>query len=360
MATLLAVAPVCAHVGETNHVHSPSTNAMPHRVERRGPVAAPARMTLPADVAVSGQGFWTFVAATNLMPVPAEARPFVTNAHGTLIVDAGRDIVYWGLQNVGWIGFSNGLRDSWIVQGDPAFTRGNLHGADLLPRRGLRPLIAAADNVEGEVLVSDTTFQNPLVLGVPDVGPYTTNKSYRPTDAAFVSGNRIYITDGYARRFLIPATLEPLAHEGKFLDRNLSKTPHGITYEAKSDSLLVSARPEGQLIRWSVKAEAARTIDGLPTGTLLCDVDLWGDYALAACLEGPGKSPGPLMILNLKKRTLASIIKPKDELGYDFAQHIHDAAWYVRRSGRTTEVYLLFTAWNPGGVGALRLVNPAH
>ena len=101
---------------------------------------------------------------------------------------------------------------------------------------------------------------------------------------------------------------------------------------------------------------------GLPPGSTVCDVDVWGDYALAPCLDGPkgadGKSTkGPIYIVNLKKKTIASIIRVKDDLGYDLADHIHDAAWYVRGSGNDREVYILFTNWNPGGVGAIRLVN---
>jgi len=81
---------------------------------------------------------------------------------------------------------------------------------------------------------------------------------------------------------------------------------------------------------------------------------------LAACLDGPNKTPGPLYIINLKMRAIVSTIKPKEELGYEDAQHLHDAAWYVTGKGKDQEVYILFTNWNPGGIGALRLVNIAE
>jgi hypothetical protein len=71
------------------------------------------------------------------------------------------------------------------------------------------------------------------------------------------------------------------------------------------------------------------------------------------------KTPGPLYIINQKKRAIVSTIKPKEELGYDDAQHLHDAAWYVTGKGKEQEVYILFTNWNPGGIGALKLVNIA-
>ena len=54
---------------------------------------------------------------------------------------------------------------------------------------------------------------------------------------------------------------------------------------------------------------------------------------------------------------IVSTIKPKEDLGYSDAQHIHDAAWYVTGKGGKQEVYIVFTNWNPGGIGALKLVN---
>jgi len=355
---LIVATGVLAHDTTAPHAAEAGSAArpMPIVVEQRGPVKAPAPLT--GAPPVSGQGYWKFIAVTNAVPVPPGALPELKGAHGTLIVDAERDIVYWGLRHVGWVGFSNQLRDAWIVRGDEAFTRNNLHGADILPRRGQLPLVVAADNEGAKVYLSDTTFVNPQTLGVPTTGPYATNHSYAPTDAAFAGPNRIFITDGYAQGYFMPATMQPLAYDGKiFGGHEFSKTPHGITYNPRTKDILVSARPEGQLKRWSIGKEKVLANDALPEGTLLCDVDVWGDYALAACLDAPNKKPGPLMVLNLKTRTIASIIKPKEELGYAFADHIHDACWYIRKTGRTREVYLLFTSWNPGGIGALKLVN---
>lgn len=357
-AVTLGVTRALAHDTTAAHAHEAPAAArpMPIVVEQRGPVKAPAPLT--EKLPVSGQGFWKFVAVPNAVPVPPGALPELKGAHGTLIVDAERDIVYWGLRHVGWVGFSNQLRDAWIVSGDAAFTNHNLHGADILPRKGQLPLVVAADNEGAKVYLSDTTFLNSQTLGVPTGGPYATNRSYAPTDAAFAGPNQIFVTDGYAQGYFMTATRQPLAYDGKiFGGHEFSKTPHGITYNPRNKHILVSARPEGQLKRWSSAKETVLANDALPEGTLLCDVDVWGDYALAACLDAPNKKPGPLMVLNLKTRTIASIIKPKEDLGYAFADHIHDACWYVRKTGRTREVYLLFTSWNPGGIGALKLVN---
>jgi hypothetical protein len=113
--------------------------------------------------------------------------------------------------------------------------------------------------------------------------------------------------------------------------------------------LLVSARPEAQVKRWSVKDHGWLETYGLPAGSTVCDVDLWGDYALPLS-DGPEHSPGPIYILDLKKKTIASTLRPKEDL-IQRAQHIHDACWYVTGEGSNREVFVLYTNWNPAASG---------
>ena len=353
-----------AHYVPDNEYAITNTTVLPIVVETKGPVRAPAAIKASPDLKVSGQGFWKFVAARDLVPVPA-AVPSVKQAHGTIIVDKRTDTVYWGLQSVGWIGFSNKLHDSWIVVGNPAFTNGNLHGADILPQGGRHPArIAATDNMSGKIYLTDTEFQKVETLVKPDFGSYPTNKGFAPTDVAFTGGKEMWIVDGYAQQRIIPADVNPLKWQGVHYGggERFSKTTHGITYDKAHDDLLVSARPEGLLKRVHREDRLLTEILGLPKGTWLCDVDVWGDYVLAACLNGvdKDKTPGPLYIINQKTRAIVSTIKPKEDLGYEDAQHMHDAAWYVTGKGKDQEVYILFTNWNPGGIGALKLVNIAE
>ena len=358
IAWALAITTPRAHdTGIPHDDTSPPVQPWPFKPESKGPVKAPE--LLKEKVPASGQGFWKFAAVTNAVPVPAAAQPHLVRAHGTVVFDAKNDTVYFATKRTGWIAFSNQLRDSWIVSGDAAFTSNNVHGADIFPRRGKPALIAAADDEGHKVYLTDTTFLHPRILTRPVEGSFArTNVPYRPTDVAFVNSKQLFITDGYGSGQFMSAATEPFAYEpGIFGGHEFSKTPHGITFDSKDKNLLVSARPEGQLKRWSIQEKKVLEIGALPAGTLLCDVDLWGDYALAACLDGPNKTPGPLMIVNLKTQTLVSIIKPKEDLGYAFADHIHDACWYVHKHGGRTDVYLIFTAWNPGGIGALKLVN---
>jgi hypothetical protein len=316
--------------------------------------AAPAA----AGQAVSGQGYWKFAAMKDLVPTPEETKPFLKGAHGTIVIDHERDTVYWGLEKVGWVAFSNKLSQSAVVKGDPMFSSGNLHGADLLPRRGKLPLVVAADNVEGEVYLSDTTFQHARKLDWPEDGPYKSKKEFMPTDATFVGDSDIFVTDGYGKQWFRHGTTDPLKFDGPFIGgKEFSRTPHGITYNSDRKSLLIAARPEAIIKEYAFRKDKWQESLALPAGSTVCDVDLWDDYALAPCLDGPNKASGPIYIVNLKKRTIVSTIRVKDDLGYADALHIHDAAWYVRGKGKDREVYIIFTNWNPGGVGAIKLVS---
>lgn len=353
---------VSAHETGAAHGHETSLTAVPleFRVEKSGPVRAPKASARGEVPKVSGQGFWKFAPVAGAVPVPAEAQAFLKGAHGTVVFDAERDLVHWGLERVGWITFSDRLMKSKVAVQDASFVSGNLHGADLLPRRGQLPLVVAADNVEGDIYLSDTSFQKPQKLKIPAGGPYADGKGWAPTDAAFVGKDRVYVTDGYGRAYFMPATVSPYAYSGNFHGgKSISQTPHGITFDAARNELYVSARPEAQIREWSVKKQDWLAVHQLPKGSTVCDTDLWGDHLLVPCLDGPDGKPGPLYIVNLKTRAIVSTIKPKEELGYEFAQHMHDACWYFTGKGRSREVYIIFTAWNPGGIGALKLVNLA-
>ena len=361
VAAITLVPGALAHDTAAGHAHSDevtTATALPFVVEHRGPVRAPKAMTPQAGLKVTGQGFWKFVAAPELVPVPAEVQSKLPPAHGTVIVDSSTGNLYWGLQQVGWIGFSNKLSQSWVVAGDPAMSKGNLHGADILQRRGQRPLIAAADNMNGQVFLTDTTFQKAEVLRIPDGQPYADKKGFAPTDVAFTSDRELWVTDGYGKAWFMPASVSPLKYQDKYFGgKSFSGTPHGITYDPSNKTLLVSARPEGQVKRFDLKHQHVHDIAGLPAGSTVCDVDVWGDYALAPCLDGAKQSNGPIYIINLKKRTVAATLRVKDDLGYEKALHIHDACWYVTGKGSKQEVYVVFTNWNPGGIGAIKLVN---
>ena len=62
----------------------------------------------------------------------------------------------------------------------------------------------------------------------------------------------------------------------------------------------------------------------LPRGSLPCDIDYAGEYAIVGCLLGPDRSKGaPIYIL--KDDKVVSTIMPREELGLENFKHIHNA-----------------------------------
>jgi hypothetical protein len=61
--------------------------------------------------------------------------------------------------------------------------------------------------------------------------------------------------------------------------------------------------------------------------------------------------------VNLRKKAIVATLRPKDDLGLAGAQSIHGACWYFTGKGKAREVYIVYTPWNPGGIGALKLVG---
>ena len=75
-------------------------------------------------------------------------------------------------------------------------------------------------------------------------------------------------------------------------------------------------------------------------------------YAIVGCLHGPDRSKGaPIYIL--KKDRVVSTIMPKEELGLERFQHIHNAVLRMLDG----KLYILAQAWNPGDFAILEQVD---
>jgi hypothetical protein len=334
---------------------------LPIEPERKSSLIVDA--TLPDGIASTGAGVWRFTARRDLVPVPAGVTTEqLIEAHGTIIVDAATQKAYWGLRAVGWIEFDQSLRLSRVIDGDVRFKAGNLHGADVLPRSGQPSLVMVADDESSQVLVTDTTFSTsatrafkaPSGVQFPQ---YRGEELFFPTDVAIKSATEAWVTDGYGEAWFFPLDLQNLRIAGRLHGgKTFSDTPHGITLDPESGNLLVAARPEGQVKRWQTDQQKVTKTLHFPIGTTVCDVAIWGDYALAPTLDGPGGTPGVIYVVNLKTHKIVAELKPKD-LGFAAARHIHDAAWYVTGSDDAREVYVLFTTYDPGSIGVMQLIS---
>jgi hypothetical protein len=90
----------------------------------------------------------------------------------------------------------------------------------------------------------------------------------------------------------------------------------------------------------------------MPKGSLPCDIDYLGRYAIVASLDGPDPSKGaPIYILEDDK--LISTIMPKEDLGLQNFKHNHNAV--LQKIGN--KFYVIVQAWNPGDFAVLEQVT---
>ena len=61
----------------------------------------------------------------------------------------------------------------------------------------------------------------------------------------------------------------------------------------------------------------------------------------------------PIYILDAATYEVVSTIRPKEDLGIELADHIHNTVWYEHDGTR----YLICQAWNPGYYFVLELVE---
>jgi hypothetical protein len=68
-------------------------------------------------------------------------------------------------------------------------------------------------------------------------------------------------------------------------------------------------------------------------------------HAVIGCLRDPVKDrPAPIYVLDAETYELLSSIRPKEELGVEWAQHLHNVVFHIHRD----RLYLICQAWNPG------------
>ena len=259
-----------AHEVAYSHVHGDTNPAVPMNSWWRKKVPSKLR---PKQRSNDHQrpGLLEICGAEGLGSHAGRDQKFFKGAHGTIIVDHDRDIVYWGLEKVGWVAFSNRMSKSWVVKGDSHGLKWQSARRRYPAAKGQLPLVVAADNVEHEVYVSDTSFTHAQKLDWPEGGPYTKKGEFNPTDAAFVGAGDIWVTDGYGKHYFMPAKSNPLKYTGTFYggENAFSNTPHGITYNPDSKSLLVSARPEAMIKEYSLSKKKWLEGDG-PSGWSPC------------------------------------------------------------------------------------------
>ena len=134
---------------------------------------------------------------------------------------------------------------------------------------------------------------------------------------------------------------EDPAENGKFA------TAHGINL-THSHQLVIADRPHSRLQIHNLDGDfiASHT---LPAGSWPCGIDYihWEGRHLAVIgsLVDPAQGrPAPIYVVDATSYEVLSTIRPKEELGLEQVQHLHNVVWHVHDG----QLYLVCQSWNPG------------
>jgi hypothetical protein len=293
------------------------------------------------------------------------------SAHGGFAVDrrAGKGETYFALPGAGILVISGDLQNIRLLETPPSLRDVNLHNSAIWYAEGNAYLTFPANDA-GKVFT--TTLDGKLVhtLNAPTteddfdlaaVSDYFRGKgNFAPTDAAFLDG-LLYITTGYsALDYVLTARIHrlnpfqagwhDLAFGGKGTEPGQFGTAHGITVVPGTKRLEIADRPNSEIDRFSRYGHFRGALK-LPAGSWPCDIDYLENLAVVASLHGPDRSKGAPIYL-LENDGLVSTILPKEELGLENFQHIHNAV--LHRVGN--KLYIIAQSWNPGDFAVLEQV----
>lgn len=335
--------------------------------------AAPPGTLEPGAKGVSGQGALRFRVLATGAQLPEEARKVLASAHGGFAVDhrAGKEETYFALPGAGILRLSADLKQVVPLATAPEMRDTNLHNTKIWYAEGAAFLSFPANDagrvfttsLSGELLhtLPPPTAQDEF--GLPGVHDYFAGGGpFVPTDVEFLDG-LLYVTTGYSsldtvltarvtsyRPFM--AAWYDLAFGGRGDGPGQFGTGHGITIPPGTKRLDVADRPNGEIDRFTRHGQYLSTLR-LPAGSLPCDIDYLGRYAVIAALDGPDRSKGAPIYL-LEDDRLVSTIFPKDDLGLVNFKHVHNAV--LRQAAG--KLYIVAQAWNPGDFAVLEQVSP--
>jgi hypothetical protein len=331
------------------------------------------QQTAAAAPGISGQGKMRFKVLYTSDRLPEEARKVLVSAHGGFAVDhrPGKEETYFALPGAGILQISADMKTIKLLETPAEMKKLNMHNTKIWYGDNGNAYLTFPANEAGQVFT--TTLDGKLLnalgrptadneFGVPAVNDYFAGRgNFVPTDVEYLDG-LFYVTTGYSNldfvltaRVLSQSPFRTVWHDLAFGGRGTGPgqfgTGHGIAIPPGTKRIDVADRPNSEIDRFSRYGQYLSTLK-MPLGSLPCDIDYLGKYAVVPALDGPDKSKGaPIYIL--EEDRLISTVMPKEDLGLPNFQHIHNAV--LRQVGN--KFYIIAQAWNPGDFAILEQVS---
>jgi hypothetical protein len=304
----------------------------------------------------SGQAPFSFSHCDDLHAVPGKALDLEINLHGGFAVDKrpGQGHAYYGMPGHGLIKVSPDLTTQETIELPPDLKPLNFHSTKIGIFDGeVRLFLPANEDALVAVLSIDGNLEQ--IFKTPEFDEYRKEGiAFRPTDTALV-GDELYVADGYGANYVSTADLAQRKWSGIFggkteIPTELGKygTAHGLNRTPDGELLAIADRPHSRIELASLQGDVALS-HALPSGSRPCGIDFasrdgaW--YAVVGSLDDPREGrPAPIYVLDAETYDVISTIRPKEDLGVERADHIHNVVWHEYDG----ETYLLCQSWNPG------------
>ena len=312
----------------------------------------------------SGQGAFIFAHRTDLDVVPATAQEYVVNLHGGFAVDGrpGYGQVYYGMPGLGILRIDADLKKQSLINLPENLKPLNFHSTKIGEFDGKQRLFLPANDAE-MVAVLSLDGELDFTLPRPIFEEYQVSETpYHPTDTVLV-GEQLFIADGYGSNYVSSANVTTRKWSGIFGGKTDDPeedgrfaTAHGINFNPVHHHLDIADRPHSRI--------QSHTVDGsplsshkFPKGAFLCGVNYlaingrW--YGVIGCLIDPVEGrPAPIYIFDAETYELLSTIRPKEDLGIELAQHLHNVVFHQHNN----HIFLVCQSWNPGDYFVLQMV----
>jgi hypothetical protein len=313
----------------------------------------------------SGDTPFQFVHRQDLHVLPASTIDFEVNLHGGFAADKREDFghLYYGMPGSGIVRIDPDLRRQEMIALPDKLIPMNFHSTKIGSINGSWRLFLPAN---GDALVAVVSLDGTLdfVLTKPEFAQYQAEDAkFAPTDTVLIE-QQLFVADGYGSNYISTAdvvarewtaifggTADHATHNGKFA------TAHGINlHPGHAHHLVIADRPSSRIQRHTLGGEFVAS-HALPAGAWPCGVDFveWQGRTLAVIgsLFDPIKDrPAPIYIADAETFEVLSTIRPKEELGIEPVQHLHNVVGHVVNE----QLFLVCQSWNPGHYFVLECV----
>lgn len=313
----------------------------------------------------SGQAPFVFTHCEDLHSLPQKALSCEVDLHGGFAVDRrpGYGHIYYGMPGCGVLRISADLTTQDMLELPSDLLSINFHSTKIGAFDGETRLFLPANN---DAMVAVVTLEGEVdfILPQPEFEEYQKEENvFRPTDTSQV-GNQLYVADGYGANYISAADLSTrqwVSHFGGKTD-NIEEhgrfgTAHGMNPTPTGDHLAIADRPHSRFEIYTFEGHFTESY-AIPPGSRPCGIDYIqrGDrwYAVVGSLDAPEEGrPAPIYILDATTYEVISTIRPKEELGIELADHLHNVIWYEYNG----QLFLICQAWNPGYYFVLELAD---